>query len=333
MPEAKQPELPHYCDNCGDVVTRGETILSPGGNEWCESCIEQETSHCQSCEDFHHIDDLDQNLHCASCCETGVDWDHRGFHDPKPSYEKVGSRRKYGIELETSESRDYESISHDTTWGAKTDGSTDGMEFVSPVLYGDKGFETVDKICAIAKQLKWELDYTTGMHLHMDMSEESDENLFKILIAFHLTYEMWASFVPSSRKRNRYCDPHNFTLSEIMEEEHFGQFLRKYGKKYEWLSINSYKFHKTFESRIHTGTLNPTKIKNWVRAHLTFVDQVCSMSVEEIREAFQGKTVEQQFEACSLIWDEKTTEYLCERAHGFGNVVRMQQERATVCTR
>ena len=102
------------------------------------------------------------------------EWEFRVF-PPVGNFVEIGSRRRFGVELETSKCPDHEDIRDDTCFGCKEDGSIDGKEFISPPLSSDRGLEAIRHFCEVAQ--KFEVDKKCGFHLHLDMTGESVESV------------------------------------------------------------------------------------------------------------------------------------------------------------
>ncbi len=322
------------CYRCERTHPHNESETSPDGDFICRECLANGCGTCDECEEIYWNGDLSYNSYnsrttCRECGASGK-WNDAGFFDETPTYDLVGSHRKYGIELETHSCNNYEELRGNTVFGVKEDGSVDGLEFVSPVLYGDKGFEEVDKLCAFSSEHNWEVTSSCGYHVHCDMSNETDEVLFKVALAYHLTYEFWTTFISNSRKRNYYCAPNDWDATDVVAYEEFTQFVHDFGgEKYRWLNIGAFSVHKTFELRVHSGTMNATKVKNWVKANLRFIDAVADMTIEEITSLLAGTEVHTQFVEIAKMWDgegenvdTELSDYYKDRAAHFHKPIR-----------
>ncbi len=321
-------ELFFTCQDCGDTYLTDEVRYDPNGEPICRCCFEDGYGECSECGLIFNSDNLNSSgcdLYCSDCYQQDQ-WTHAGFFDENPTYNEVGSTRKYGIELETHSCPDHSDLHGETIFGCKPDGSVDGMEFISPVLNGDAGFDELDKLCQFSRRHGWEVNSSCGYHLHCDMTEENDENLFKIALAYHYTYSLWCRFVSNPRIRNYYCAHHEWDETDIVSDRDFSDFIYESGnEKYRWFNVAAYLDHRTFEIRIHGGTMNPTKIKNWAKAHLRFIDAVAKMTLEEITDAFAGVDVAKQFNIISQIWDDvKLTEFYTARAEHFNKSIRVE---------
>lgn len=319
------------CYQCERTFSHDESETSPDGDAICQECLGNQTGSCHDCGQCYWNGDLTYNSYTnfMTCGDCGASsrWNDAGFFDDHPTYDLVGSERKYGIELETHRCENYEGLRGNTVFGVKEDGSVDGLEFVSPVLYGDKGFEEVDKLCGYSRDHDWEVTSSCGYHLHCDMSNETDDVLFKVALAYHLTYEFWTTFVSDSRKRNYYCAPNDWDATDIVANTEFKQMVYDFGgEKYRWMNIGAYDRHKTFELRVHSGTMNATKIKNWAMANLRFIDAMAGMTIDEITTMLAGADVHEQFVAISKIWDgedsTKLSDYYRERAAHFNKPIQ-----------
>jgi hypothetical protein len=237
-------------------------------------------------------------------------------------FERIKSARRFGIELETHQCDGYESIRDKSVFGAKDDGSIDGKEFISPPMSGDEGLEHVETFCRLARS--WEVDKCCGFHVHLDMTGETLDALKSIVTAYAATEDVWSLFVAGSRRENSYCarldhDPSD--LLHLCSLAEFGRFASGVSR-YMWFNIAAYNGHRTFEIRLHGGTLDVRKITNWVKAHVRFADWASSRSREDIRRAFRG-TVQDRFAKLAEIWqDKELADFYAARAEKFGTVVR-----------
>ena len=344
------------CESCGAELANNETRLTRTGDVTCESCIELRRIECECCnaemdrcdsfqlehgERVCHTCHDEMTIECTDCgvrfsgdddserpfcrnCINRDEWNNFGFHVVEPGYDQIRSKRKFGVEIETSACDDHKSIRSDTVFGCKTDGSVDGKEFVSPVLYGDEGLDEVRKICGHARRLGWEIDSACGLHTHFDLSNESDENCFKVAHAYMHTYDFWTTFITNARKRNYYCAKHTYGPADLAGySESFYDWVCTYAnEKYTWANFGAYTRFKTIEIRHHAASLNPTKLCNWIKAHTRFIDNVVSMSIPEINRALAGRSVYDQFNIVKAWWDDaELADHYKERAALFGKPI------------
>lgn len=61
----------YYCERCGNDIDEDDRYHSPGGEDYCERCYENNVSYCESCEDDVWSDDMcstgDDQYVCSNC--------------------------------------------------------------------------------------------------------------------------------------------------------------------------------------------------------------------------------------------------------------------------
>lgn len=256
------------CRGCRRLFSLG-ICVNCQGFYYCPNCARSQLHTCPSCLRLLYRGDL-----CSQCRPREAATWH-------PAPVACGSGRCFGIELETSSCNGYRSLRGQTCFGAKHDSSISGMEFVSPVLCGDRGLTEVTTFCKNAKDLGFTVDGDCGYHLHIDMRETSTDQRKAIAYAYRLTYPFWASFVNSFRANDcRYCKAPSYRGDELLRDD-FDYFCRC-SDRYEFVNLAAYRTHKTFEIRGHQGTLNPVEILNWIEAHLRFVEAVENQTPDDL---------------------------------------------------
>lgn len=322
-----------HCSECETEVGEYDYYESAAGEViyLCNECEVNATFDCSICESRGLIDEAQDGV-CRVCASRG-NWEDKGFYCESPSYNEIRSRRKFGVEFETSTCPNHSSVRGDTVFGCKEDGSVDGMEFVSPVLYGDEGLNEIRKLCRYARRLNWEVDTACGYHVHLDMSDESDENCFRVAFAYYYTYNLWSRFISNTRRKNYYCARHSFNFNSLARATDFTDWAESAmsGERYNWVNWDAYMKHKTVEIRSHTPTLNYEKASNWIKAHARFIDKVVTMSRSRITQELAGRSVYAQFKTVSEWWDDsRLTEFYRERAAYFGNPI-ISDENVMFC--
>jgi hypothetical protein len=287
------------------------------------------TAPCVDCSQLILISEIDATHEYPICsnCAGRSEWHNRGFYSANPGYDEIASTRKFGIEIETSNCEGYQEIRTSTPFGAVIDGSCDGMEFVSPVLYGDVGLGKVRELCEHARRLNWEIDSACGLHIHLDLSDESDINCFKLAHAYGYTYDFWTSFITNSRKRNYYCARHTYNSNSLAGRADSGRGFDRWvcnnaNERYTWVNWGAYNKFKTVEIRHHAASLNPTKLTNWVKAHCRFIDSVMDTPLSEIIRSLNGRSVYDQLNTIKGWWnDDELTAHYKDRAALFGKPI------------
>jgi len=249
-----------------DVPNVEDDNSNPDGKRYNNTslCVECAATHNQAVEHWKSTKQLAPNAPAKS---------------GKPSFEEVGSSRTYGVELEVCAVNQMKRLPDDLKayWTTKRDGSlpNGGVEFASAVLWGDRGLEIIEELCDYAHKHKWSVDAKSGYHLHVGMDGLKVHNLAAIAIGYLFTRKLWASFVVGSRSESRYCKSHSNVKAYGFFKEHPQKIidsLTNNEERYRWINWQAYKTHRTLEVRLHQGTLNYTKITNWIKAHTRFME-------------------------------------------------------------
>jgi hypothetical protein len=217
--------------------------------------------------------------------------------------------------LETSDCPNYQGLREDTCFGCKEDGSISGKEFISPVLSSNAGLEEVRSFLRQAKHFS--VDEKCGYHLHLDARNLDVTTLKRVCIAYLRTQALWQSFVPNSRRTNRYCDRIEWNTDDIQGIDTLNQFRLWAGNldRYRWFNVASYAIHLSLEVRLHTSTLHEDKVCNWIKAHCRFVDWIANGG--DINR-FVG-TLPEQFAVLREIWaDDELADFYLARAAKWG---------------
>lgn len=259
---------------CGCIISNDDSTYGEG---YCESCYED---HCE---------------------ENGVqefDGRNKSF-DPASSF---GSSRYFGLELETDCGRVSESFAFD----GKDDGSIDGTEFVSHKLRGDAGLNECRDFMRSGSGVQ--VSNACGFHLHADMSDMSDRELYAVFAAYAVCENEWRGMVSSGRNGNSYCrrlEGHIFY--DIIEADAFGTDFSEFADnrdRYYWMNVSAYTKHSTFENRLHEGTWEYCTVKGWVVTNLRFIEAARKLRF------FAGETVESfKAKAMECLAYAKNTEY------------------------
>ena len=325
------------CHQCNDSLLQNQVILSPNGDNICSECFAEECCYCDTCTRVvwaNQVTSINNNNYCERCMAQ-AEWNDNGFFTDSPTFTEIGSERRFGVEFETSSCPNHITIRGDTVFGCKPDGSVDGMEFVSPILYADQGFEEIRKLCSQARERNWRVNSSCGFHLHLDMSNESPKNCIKVAMAYHLTYDFWSCFISNSRKNNYYCAQHLYNSASFAGYERsnrtFTDWIHNLApEKYTWVNWQSYLRHQTVELRNHSATLNATKVCNWIKAHARFIDKVVTMDKVDILNDLSGKSTYDQFKVISQWWGcDDLAEFYKNRAAEFNKPFRSELSLVT----
>lgn len=288
------------CTSCGASMASDDSRTSDSGDDYCEECYYDNYFYCEGCESETPSDEChstDDGCYCSECApsQAGADFEPKHNWTGTDDYNKIGSSRKFGIELESYDSSDYHEWIEDTDWGAKEDGSTEGKEFVSPPMWGNDGYDSVMDFCDKANRDGVSANRDCGYHLHLDLSDTCAEDRKGIALAYHYTREVWADFIHHSRRDTSYAfyssnsdhrSNNSWDEKSIMDSDGHPTGT----PRYTWLNWGAYYKFGTVEVRSHEPTFDGQTVINWIKAHTIFIDYVKGMTVGEITRKFGKAT-------------------------------------------
>ena len=219
-------------------------------------------------------------------------WQQGTFAPGRPSYTRIGSERRFGVELEYQDlPESVFDLEGKTVFGAKEDCSVSGGEFDSPILYGDQGLEAVEEFCKYATDECFTPGRGAGYHLHLDMTNESHDGLKRIALGYHYTKDLWLGAVPSNRREFTYSRPHNWGRRDVLAWQTRQEARDFFGRldRYLWLHMYSYCRHRTYEIRCHESVIDGFTVNAWAIAHTRFCDAMAEMTVGKITRTFGNK--------------------------------------------
>lgn len=165
-----------------------------------------------------------------------------------------------------------EGYNHQTRnhWKLITDGSLTGndtFELVSPVLEGEAGLQQLQKVCWVLDFCDVKVNNSCGLHIHMDAADFTIETWRNLAITYRRLESIVDGFMPDSRRHNSYCKSlTGISERRIREAQNIEQLRIAFGNdRYYKLNIEAYARHRTVEFRQHSGTINFTKMENWIR--------------------------------------------------------------------
>lgn len=157
-----------------------------------------------------------------------------------------------------------------------TDGSLKSPPEDAPIAHElrimaeEKDIESVIKrVCKVitSDKVGGKVNKTCGVHVHLDMRQitRNKELIFNNLVNCQ---GLLFSLVPKSRRSNKYC---NFVATSNYQESN--------GNHHDAISgRDAYAKHKTFEVRIHSGTINASKINHWINLLLLITNNTNMMA-------------------------------------------------------
>lgn len=175
--------------------------------------------------------------------------------------------REAGIPVEIG-SRNAETNSN---WKLTTDGSLEGshtFELVSPILCGEQGLEVLERVCWVLDAYNVKINSSCGIHVHFNASDFNLITWQNLILSYKHAETEIDKFMPASRRgnSNTYCRSlRGFSDEDIRSAESIESLQRLFGSRYMKVNLEAYSRHRTVEFRQHSGTINFTKIENWVR--------------------------------------------------------------------
>jgi hypothetical protein len=181
-----------------------------------------------------------------------------------------------GIECDNYISRYFHSTNN-SRWQIKCDGSLRGLsnsfELVSPILIGQDGLDQVKKVCSVLTKLKAKINSQCGLHVHHGAEDLSVKEVKNLIALYGRMEGAIDRAMPESRRNNLYCQSLNRKLIERYDEfnradsfQCLGTWMRTHaGSRYNKINIMPLMdSRRTVEFRHHSGTVEATKIVNWI---------------------------------------------------------------------
>jgi len=286
----------HYteCNDCSTLVDNNDILYAECDNEhYCQDCYYERFSCCDDCGEDYYRDDIlyHEGNECYYCehCYNEHSHDDMDYFNSKDidlsdnTFNHIPSKIKFGIELEVDDSDiDTNLIEQNTHFGCTDDGSlSQGYEFVSPILQGDKGYNDIKELCKVIKGKN--VSSSTGYHLHLDGRDLKAVDIRKIWKMYYFIEDIIFRMLPDTRYRNNYCkrvsvntDSINdcITIDKIREHWYRGDYSssKYHHSRYHGLNLHAYFYQSTIEIRYHTGTTNFNKIVQWIKLHQSIME-------------------------------------------------------------
>ena len=277
----------YKCESCNNWEQGTHGVCD---DTYCSDCFYDRFFYCEDCGENYSNDDCistDDGCYCPDCAPNDDEADFspsfRKMHD-RIEYNRVGSSRKFGVELECISFDGHTDLNRQA-WGCKPDGSIpQGKEFYTAILNGNDGLKSVMALTDYAARNNWDVSNSCGYHLHINMKDEDSNGLKAIAYAYHLTQEVWESFVNSRRVGYSYCDKQCTSISDFQNLDSLDDWKRfsQHNCRNEWVNWVAYTSHGSLEIRLHEGTVDSQGVRNWIRAHTTFADWASKTGPDEV---------------------------------------------------
>jgi hypothetical protein len=320
------------CADCGELTDKENTSDCACERDLCNDCYCERFTRCAGCGEECYREDCREVAgqdYCEDCARNAGNWEPTGWANHSGCTARIGSARKFGVEIETASCNDHIDLHNDGAWGAKEDCSVSGKEFASDILDGDEGLEEIERLCQFARNNDWEVDDSCGLHIHLDARNESSDSLKAAACAYLATYDVWSQFVDSDRLDNHYCGASNMDCDTAASYSDFNDFAYA-SHRYDWINFSAYRRHSTFEVRLHHGSLNAKEICNWVRGHTTFMDWAVKQPVSGIVGRFAKLSTTAKFRKMCAIWTAAGCADLCDYFESKGEFAPAEFADSTV---
>lgn len=215
-----------------------------------------------------------------------------------------------GVELETVNGNpEIVGEKLDAKMGISHDGSLNGrnpIEIILPPASNDRLEKFIKHTTRIARNAGYKVNKTCGMHVHFDGTKYRDDARFmlRLLATYYAIEPVIFAMLPMSRRTNDYALPLRNWISEarMLELARNGKNMSMNDLEIMWYKSRNYdevsnyksryrggghdanpsRYHGfnmhafftkgTIEMRYHAGTLNRTKIVNWINFHLMILN-------------------------------------------------------------
>lgn len=171
-----------------------------------------------------------------------------------------------------------ESYNHDDAGHYKivSDSSLNGNETNEVVSSPANDFADLKKVCTALKQIGAKVNKSCGLHVHIDAAGLSPAHIARIVNNYVALYPLIAKGLAPSRLDNSFCRLNRpFVASRIADFEERDIYS---SDRYRAVNLCALRRHGTIEFRQHQGSLNFTKIKNWVM----FLESLVAWSEEHL---------------------------------------------------
>jgi len=131
--------------------------------------------------------------------------------------------------------------------------------------------DIVEKIGEILNLLEvdGQVNKTCGLHVHLDMRDRDKDKCFANLVQ---AQPILFQIVPENRRTNRFCKKAENKVFKDAVAAPSGD------ARYRAINPHSYSRHGTLEIRLHSGSVNPIKINNWIELLLLIVNNTTEVT-------------------------------------------------------
>ena len=305
------------CDDCSCVVENDDAHYA-FGHSYCEECFYENYTYCCECSEAVYTADIfyyNGDSYCEYCYDENYrpDMTDAFVNKELPAHTRFSSNKSFpvnklvGIEVECCISNAIDWESSPRYWSTTSDGSIDtpsdyrGVELVSYPAQGDALGDTINRL------MRWKndrlLNYgdysvyvnrSCGLHIHFNCLDYSAREVAHIGIVYKHLEGIIKRIMPPSRQESRWCQNFGDIMSyeqlrniyseeDLVESYYKGMGSSPSTEKYNdarycALNLHSRYYHGTLEFRLHSGTINRTKIVNWIIILNSIIDKGIELS-------------------------------------------------------
>ena len=309
-----KPKIIGECCCCNLEIEERYELRGLDDELYCEDCYNEVFTQCEDCGEVIESEyancDQDGYINCNYC------WDNRHenvdlnsfdnslsvYNPPEnTTFEHNKFERFVGVEIENIGPRDYYPDYKPDSFRTSSDGSVctsdedyGGYEFISQPMCGDTLFSEIDKMGAWLRRERFRINKTCGLHIHIDARDLYYKELKGIMLVTKAFESTIFSMLPSNRYNSNWCKGINMSVNAIKALQSDSDFIGSYydhcdehpsldkynDARYQGLNLHARVYLGTIEFRYHSGTNNPTKIKNWITMCQSIVEKGIALSRE-----------------------------------------------------
>ena len=173
-------------------------------------------------------------------------------------------------------------------------GRGSNYELVSKPTNGDVLIDNIYALCGFLQSKGYKVNKSCGTHIHFDANNLTEETVKKIYIVFNVFEKALFDVLPPSRRKSNYCKKLRKDYNEVVakpfrnywynDNRNFTFHIENKYHSSRYVSMNFHCFFRqgTVENRMHSGTLNPIKIINWMFINQILIDYAINNDLKTI---------------------------------------------------
>lgn len=169
-------------------------------------------------------------------------------------------------------------------------------------------YERIKEVADFLHSIDADVNTTCGLHVHLDMRNRNVKKSFHNLVS---SQDILMNTQPASRHNNSYCETN--TTTDFVREQNNDQ-------RYKVINATAYNKFNTLEVRCHSGTIDYSKIINWVDFLIKITDSKQLVKKPKNLEELQGM----------VEFNNSEIEYIAERIELFSPLSPHSSERNNI---